>query len=326
MAPKNIVIVAYNDAQLLDIAGPFQVFASANDEKSDVRYQITVASLDGTRTQTSSGLALETKPFQDINPAGIDTLIVVGGQSAALNRISSDTGFRLWLRECAQTARRITSVCTGVFALAAAGLVDGKRVATHWQGTEPLAQLYPHVEVDGDSIYVRDGNVWTSAGVTTGIDMCLALVAEDCGPHVAIAIARRLVVYAHRPGNQSQFSPLLEGQAKADGPLAATLQWISDNLSDPIAVADCARHACMSARTFHRKFVSVTGKTPARYIESLRLDIARTILERRSAPLKQVAVLSGFSNAQHLIQVFEKRLGLSPTDYRKLHGTFSVPR
>lgn len=319
---RNIVIVAYNDAQLLDIAGPYQVFASANDESGGDTYAIKLAGLDGTQTRTSAGMTLETTPLAGIDPLNVHTLLVVGGDKAAVRRASSDTRLRQWLRHCAPSARRICSVCTGTFPLAAAGLLTGRKVATHWRGTNTLKKLYPDLTVDGDAIYVRDNNIWTSAGVTTGIDMCLAIVAEDCGAAVSMAIARRLVLYAHRPGGQSQFSPLLEGQVQADGPLTETLQWMADNMRAPLSVADCAAHAAMSERTFYRRFIGATGKSPARYLEALRLDAARAVLERNAAPLKHVAAASGFSSVQQLIQAFEKRLGLTPSDYRKLHGGF----
>lgn len=317
---KNILIIAYEGAQLLDIAGPFQVFASANDETETPLYAVSVASIDGTHTATSAGLGLITQPLDTIEPGSIDTVIVVGGDANSVRRASSDGCLRRWLRTSAPDVRRLCSVCTGTFALAATGLLKNRKVATHWRGTKLLSKLYPDLQVDPDAIYVKDGHVWTSAGVTTGIDMCLALVAEDLGPSVSMAIARRLVLYAHRPGSQSQFSALLEGQAKVDGPLGDTMQWMAGNLRRSITVGDCATQAGMSERTFHRRFVAATGLTPARYLETLRLDAARALLERKKAPLKQIAALSGFSGDQHLILVFEKRLGLSPTDYRKLHG------
>lgn len=317
---KNTLIIAYEGAQLLDIAGPFQVFASANDEIENPYYAVSVASIDGTHTSTSAGLGLVTKPLNAIEPGSVDTVIVVGGNANAVRRASSDGVLRRWLRACAPNVRRLCSVCTGTFALAAAGLLNTRRVATHWRGTKLLSRLYPDLQVDPDAIYVKDDHIWTSAGVTTGIDMCLALVAEDLGPSVSMAIARRLVLYAHRPGSQSQFSALLEGQAKVDGPLGSTMQWMAGNMRRSITVGDCAAQARMSERTFHRRFVAATGLTPARYLETLRLDTARALLEREKAPLKQIASLSGFSSDQHLILVFEKRLGFSPSDYRKLHG------
>lgn len=318
---RKIVIIAFNGAQLLDITGPLQVFASANDELGSPAYEIIPASIDGARTQTTSGLALETVPLSSIDPEGIDTCLVVGGFEAGVARAARSKELRLWLRACAHSVRRLGSVCSGTFILAAAGLIEGRHVATHWRSTSLLARLYPTLDVDKDAIYVRDGRVWTSAGVTTGIDMTLALVAEDVGQAVAMAIARRLVVYAHRPGGQSQFSALLEGQAQADGPLSATINWMNEQRSARISVADCAARAGMSERTFYRRFEKATGMPPARYLEALRLEAARALLEREAAPLKQVAALAGFSGPQQLIQVFEKRLGLTPTDYRKLHGT-----
>ena len=318
--PKNTLIIAYNDAQLLDIAGPYQVLAAANDEAGETVYELSLASLEGHETTTSSGLGLVSKPLDAFDPAKTDMVIIVGGNADAVRQASSSAFLRRWLRNFESPSKRLCSVCTGAFALAAAGLLNGKRVATHWQGTKLLAKLYPELQVDEDAIYVRDGNIWTSAGVTTGIDMCLAMVTEDVGGSTAMAIARRLVLYAHRPGHQAQFSVLLEGQSQSHGPLTATLQWMADNRHNTMSVADCAAHAGMSERTFHRHFQSATGMSPAKYLESLRLEQARALLEQNGAPLKQVAALSGFSSDQHLILVFEKRMGLSPTDYRKLHG------
>lgn len=317
--PKNTLIIAYNGAQLLDIAGPYQVLAAANEEAGKTVYNLALASLDGTETTTSSGLTLLSRPLETFDPIQMDMVIIVGGNASAIRQASSNADLRRWLRSFESPSKRLCSVCTGTFALAAAGLLDGKRVATHWRGTRLLKKLYPGLLVDEEAIYVRDGNVWTSAGVTTGIDMCLAMVTEDIGSATAMAIARRLVLYAHRPGHQAQFSVLLEGQSHTEGPLAATLQWMADSLQAPLSVADCAAHAGMSERTFHRRFQAATGMSPAKYLESLRLEQARSLLEQNSAPLKQVAALSGFSNDQHLILVFEKRMGLSPTDYRKLH-------
>ena len=322
MMPKghNTLIIAYNGAQLLDISGPYQVLAAANEEAGKTVYRLALASLDGSETTTSSGLTLQSEPLEAFDPEEMDIVIVVGGNAPAIRNASSNPSLRRWLRTFENRSTRLCSVCTGTFALAAAGLLNGKRVATHWQGTRLLARLYPNLQVDEDAIYVRDGNTWTSAGVTTGIDMCLAMVAEDIGTAAAMAIARRLVLYAHRPGHQTQFSVLLEGQSQTKGPLAETLQWMADNCRTSLSVGDCASHAGMSERTFHRRFQAATGVSPARYLESLRLETARALLEQNNSPLKQVAALSGFSSDQHLILVFEKRLGLSPTDYRKLHG------
>lgn len=316
----SALIIAYNGAQLLDIAGPFQVLASANDEAGYDFYDLSLASLDGTQACTSSGLALEAEPLSSFDPDIFDVVMVVGGNEADVRRASSDTSLRQWLRAAFPTTKRMCSVCTGTFALAAAGLLKGRTVTTHWRGSQKLAALYPDLQVDEEAIYLKSDKVWTSAGVTTGIDMCLAMVSEDLGPAVAMNIARRLVLYAHRPGHQAQFSVLLEGQSQITGPLSDTLQWMSDNAHKPLSVSQCAAHAGMSERTFHRRFHAETSMTPAKYIESLRLEVARGLLEQSASPLKQVAALSGFTNDQHLILVFEKRMGMSPTDYRKLHG------
>ena len=314
------LIIAFDGAQLLDIAGPYQVLASANDEAGQTVYDLCLASLDGDHTKTSSGLTLLSKPLQDCEPEDFDMVMVVGGEAAEITRAASNPELQQWLKAAYPHVDRMCSVCSGTFALAAAGLLGGRRVTTHWRSSRMLAKLYPDVQVDQDAIYLKDGRIWTSAGVTTGIDMCLAMVAEDLGASTAMAIARRLVLYAHRPGRQAQFSVLLEGQSQTTGPLAHTLQWMADNQRIISCVRECADHASMSERTFHRRFVIETGMTPAKYLEALRLETTRGLLEQTRSPLKQVAALTGFSSDQHMILVFEKRLGMSPTDYRKLHG------
>jgi len=319
-ARKKIVFIAYDGAQVLDITGPFQVFASANEELPTPAYEPVLASLDGTFVQSSCGLRMDATPLVSVSPRGIDTLLVVGGEGAQVRRVAAKASTLDWVREAATTTRRIGSVCTGTFLLAAAGLTAGHRVATHWKATGALKRLYPDTRVDADAIYVEDGPLWTSAGVTAGIDMALALVERDLGRDIAMRIARRLVVYAHRPGSQTQFSSLLEGQSKTTGSFGRTLEWMQAHLKDTITVTDAAEQAGMSERSFHRKFVSEMGDTPARYLEKLRLEAARTLLESPGLPLKTVAGESGFGTPVRLIQSFERTFGLSPTAYRKLHG------
>lgn len=318
--PIKTLIIAFDGAQLLDIAGPYQVLASANEQAGRPVYDLSFASIDGAQTKTSSGLTLLSEPLNHHDPSDFDMVLVVGGNGPDIKRAAGNPELQRWLKAAYPNVRRMCSVCSGTFALAAAGLLDGAHVTTHWRSGRILARLYPNLSVDADAIYLQSGKIWTSAGVTTGIDMCLAMVAEDSGAQVAMDIARRLVLYAHRPGHQAQFSVLLEGQSQTTGPLAKTLQWMADNRQTPVSVSDCAAHAAMSERTFHRRFVSETGMTPAKYLESLRLETARGLLEQTRSPLKQVAALAGFSGDQHMILVFEKRLGMSPTDYRKLHG------
>ncbi len=268
--PKKIIIIAYEGAQMLDLTGPMQVFSSANDELGQQYYDISLASVEGGPVQTSSGFSIVTTPLPKVVPTNIDSFIVTGGKEAAVCAASLNKNLRVWLRAAAGSTRRVCSVCTGTFVLAAAGLITGKQVATHWRGTNRLSRYYPDLMVDRDAIYVQDGTIWTSAGVTTGIDMCLAMVRADCGEELSAAIARRLVVYAHRPGSQSQFSPLVPARTDKTNPLTETLEWLERNLTHELAIKECANHAGMSERTFYRRFTKSVGVSPARYIETLR--------------------------------------------------------
>lgn len=320
-ARKKLVFIGFDGAQILDIVGPFQVFAAANEELEEPAYDLVFASIDGAEARSSCGLTIAATPLSEIDPLGIHTLMIAGGEDAEVTRAVEDGALRTFVRDTARQAKRVCSVCSGTFILAAAGVAKGKRVATHWQGARLLQKLYGDLTVDSDAIYVEDGQIWSSAGVTTGIDMALAMVERDLGRHISMSVARRLVVYARRPGNQSQFSAVLDGQNRAGDRFAGTVDWIARNLDRAITVSDAADVAGMSERSFHRKFADVTGETPARFIETLRLDAARTLLETGDLPLKAIAGQVGLSSAGRLIQTFERRFGLSPTAYRKLHGT-----
>jgi transcriptional regulator GlxA family with amidase domain len=210
-------------------------------------------------------------------------------------------------------------VCTGAFVLAAFGLGQGKRVATHWEATAILGRRHPDLQVDANALYVEDGRVWTSAGVTTGIDMCLALVARDLGDAAANAIAMRLVLYARRPGYQSQFSPVLAAQARSDGPFEGLVDWIRAHLGDGLDVAGLAERAGMSPRNFHRRFTETMGETPARLVETLRLDHARQLL-RTTLSLKEIATQTGYATPGQFSKSFTRRFGLSPGLFREMHG------
>jgi transcriptional regulator GlxA family with amidase domain len=225
---------------------------------------------------------------------------------------------RQWLCKVAPKARRFGSVCTGAFVLAAAGLLDGKRVATHWASCDRLARRFPALTVDSDSLYVADGKVWTSAGVTTGIDMALALVEADLGAAMANLIARHFVLYARRPGYQSQFSPLLQAQTAAEAPFTGLIEWMQQNLDQPLDVPALAQRAGLSERSFYRKFTEATGKTPAHFVESLRLEAARTLLAK-PLPLKTIAGKVGLSSPARLGQAFERRFGMAPSLFREMH-------
>ena len=241
----RVFILAYEGCQLLDVTGPAAVFGAANEAAERPVYDLRIVSPDGGTVASNAGVALESRRIGG-QP---DTLLVAGG-SLGLKKVMAREDVRRWLCKVAPRARRYGSVCTGAFVLAAAGLLDGKRVATHWASCDRLADGFPNLTVDADSLYVVDGKVWTSAGVTTGIDMALALVEADLGAAAANLIARHFVLYARRPGYQSQFSPLLQAQTAAEAPFAALIDWMQENLDQPLDVPALAARAGLSERSF----------------------------------------------------------------------------
>jgi transcriptional regulator GlxA family with amidase domain len=311
--PHRIALLAYEGCQLLDVTGPAAVFGAANEGRERPVYDVRILSPDGGAVTSNAGVALMSRKIGG-QP---DTLLVAGG-SRGLRAVMARDDVRRWLRQAAPKATRYGSVCTGAFVLAAAGLLDGKRVATHWASCDRLAAGFPALSVDADSLYVVDGKVWTSAGVTTGIDMALALVEADLGAAVANLIARHFVLYARRPGYQSQFSPLLQAQTAAEAPFAGLIDWMQDNLGRPLDVPALAARAGLSERSFYRKFTEATGRTPAHFVESLRLDAARTLLAR-GLPLKAIAGKVGLSSPARLGQAFERRFGMAPSLFREMH-------
>jgi transcriptional regulator GlxA family with amidase domain len=312
--PHRIRLLAYEGCQLLDVTGPAAVFGAANEAKAAPAYDVAILSPDGGLVRTNCGVALDSRPIGGT----ADTLLVVGG-SAGLKAALAREDVRKWLRSAAPKAARYGSVCTGAFVLAAAGLLDGKRVATHWASCGRLADLYPAVSVDAESLYVVDGKVWTSAGVTTGIDMALAIVEADLGAETANLIARHFVLYQRRPGYQSQFSPMLQAQATADAPFASLIDWMQDHLDRDLDVPTLARHAGYSERNFYRKFTEATGRTPAHFVEDLRLDAARTLLGK-GLSLKTIAGRVGLKSSGRLGQAFERRFGMAPSLFREMHA------
>jgi transcriptional regulator GlxA family with amidase domain len=319
---RQVALLAFDGVQVLDVTGPAAVFGAANDAAVHLTgrpfYRLHILSPQGGHVTSNCGLALVTAPLAGLKPGALDTVLVAGGSKRGLQALAQDAAAQAWLRRACARARRYGSVCTGAFALAACGLLDGKRVATHWEATDILGRTYPDVEVDANALYVEDGRTWTSAGVTTGIDMCLALVARDLGDAVANAIARRLVLYARRPGYQSQFSTVLVAQEKADAPFAALVDWIRAHLDDVLDVASLAARAGMSPRTFHRRFTDALGETPARFVETLRLDHARGLLQTTLA-LKSVAAQTGYPTPAQLSKAFARRFGVSPGLFRAMH-------
>jgi transcriptional regulator GlxA family with amidase domain len=309
----RIAIVAYEGCQLLDVTGPAAVFGAANETLARPFYDVAIVSPDGAAVVSNCEVALQSRRIGG-QP---DTLLVAGG-SRGLKAAMERKDLRRWLRTAAPRAQRYGSVCTGAFVLAAAGLLDGKRVATHWSSCQRLAERFAALEVDAEALYVVDGKVWTSAGVTTGIDMALALIEADLGAATANLIARHFVLYARRPGYQSQFSPVLQAQASAETPFAGLIDWMQAHLDQPLDVPALAAQAGLSERSFYRKFTDATAKTPAHFVESLRLDAARTLLAE-GLPLKAIAGKVGLRSSARLGRAFERRFGMAPSLFREMH-------
>lgn len=268
---------------------------------------------------SSSGVAVQTRPIAELRPHRAQTLLVVGAERERLLAALADPVLLAKLPPLTAIAERFGSVCTGGFLLAKLGLLDGHRVATHWDSCTPFTEAFPKVRIDPDALFVVDGRLWTSAGVTTGIDMALAMVARDLDAAIAGEVAQRLVLYARRPGYQTQFSPVLQAQLRGGSPFADLIGWMQSNLDAPLDVPSLAAHAGLTERTFHRKFVAATGKTPARFVEAARLDAARMLLSR-GLSLKVVAARVGLSPAARLAEVFERRFGVSPRLFRDMHA------
>ncbi len=316
--PRRIVFLAYDDMNLLDLAGPLQAFATANRLSeaagAPALYQTVIASVGGGSVMSSAGLAVETQSVTTISAAGIDTLIVAGGCKGEQFTVSAQLAS--WIAAHAGSARRLCSVCTGAFVLAAAGQLQGRRVATHWAWVERLRQRHPEVEVDADALFIHDGSVWTSAGVTAGIDMSLALIEADYGHRIAIQTARQLVMFIKRAGGQSQFSVPLAAQARDDGNFAALHAWIASHLDDNLGVARLAAMANMSLRTFVRVYTATVGRTPAKTVEAMRMEAACRALESSTLPLKAICQKVGYAEEQTLRRVFLRNFGVNPLQYR----------
>lgn len=319
----HVVFIVYPGFELLDVSGPASVFNGANRALSQrgkpAFYTVGLISAEGAAIESSSGVAVVTRPIAKLRPAGAQTVLVAGAEREHLLPAVGDPTLRAALPRLARRAERFGSVCTGGFVLAALGLLDGRRIATHWDSCKPLSETFRKVEVDPDALYVVDGRLWTSAGVTTGIDMALAMVASDLDASIAGEVAKRLVLYARRPGYQSQFSPVLKAQVKGDSPFAELIGWIHSNLDAPLDVPSLADRAGMTERTFHRKFVAATGKTPAHFVETARLDAARMLLSR-GLSLKTVAAQVGLFPAARLTEAFERRFGVAPRLFREMHA------
>jgi transcriptional regulator GlxA family with amidase domain len=311
----HVVIVVYDGVELLDLSGPATVFAAAAAlrERRDRAYTVTAAGIRRGSATTWCGVRVQTaRSLDDVR--NIDTLVVPGSFGVAtvpIPRRLVDS-----VRRAAKRARRVAGVCAGAFVLAEAGLLSGKRVTTHWAGCDAFRARYPGCRVEDDAIFVRDGSVWTSAGVTAGIDLALALVEEDHGRELALAVARWLVVYLHRPGGQSQFSVPLRAQKAESDPMRRVLAWMHEHPGADLRVSALARRAGMSERTFARVFRREIGATPAAHVEALRVEAARRALERTTRGTKEIAREVGFGTVETLHRAFQRLLHVTPGDYR----------
>jgi len=319
--PRLIAIPIFPGLQSLDAVGPGQVFGTANQLLGRAAYRVKLVAAKPGAVEASAGFALAADGFRSVSPKAIDTLIVPGGDDPGVRAALADKRLMAWIAAGARHARRVCSVCSGAFLLAATGTLNGKRVATHWSATSDLQRAFPDLKVDPEAIYVNEGKCWTSAGVTTGIDMSLALVEQDLGRELATAVARQLVVYMRRPGHQTQFSTALNAQSAQDDQLANLAAWVEGNLQKRLDVEALAARAAMSPRSFHRHVRSQLGVSPAKFVEAVRLDAARRLLDARTLDLAQVADRAGFSGPDHLIRAFGRRFGVTPTAYRQMHGT-----
>jgi len=315
MTAPLVVVVGYPGVQSLDVSGPVEVFAAANRDRATPRYRIELVGPDPGPMVASSGLVLT--PHRRIAEVDepVDTLVVAGGTGTP--DAVRDADLIAHVARLASTARRVTSVCSGAFLLARAGLLDGRRATTHWSVTDVLARLFPSVTVESEPIFVRDGDVWTSAGVTAGIDLALALVEDDHGRDAALAVARQLVVYLQRPGGQAQFSAHLAARPAEREPLRELQVWIAANLGGDLSVPALARRAGMSTRNFSRAFVRETGVTPAGFVEALRIEAARRALESTPRGLDAIARDCGFGTVATMHRAFRRRVRTSPNRYRE---------
>lgn len=324
MAQKTIAILAMPGVQLLDVSGPLDVFAEANRQLAQPRYQLAVIGNARGPVRSSSGVRiLPDWTIKDRPPGLIDTLIVAGRPDAADTAPPLDLVH--WLRRHAPRARRYGSICSGAFLLAATGLLDGRRVTTHWAVAERLSAAFPQVRVEPDALHIRDGAIRTAAGVTAGLDLALALVEEDLGRKIAMQVAAQLVMFFKRPGGQMQFSRKGRAVPAGRSALQEVQRWIAANPARPHAVSDLAARMRLSPRHFARLFRSEVGLTPAAWVEQARVNAARELLEAGALSPKQVASRCGFAGIDTLRRAFLRQLGVTPAEYRKRHALPQPP-
>lgn len=327
MPRRSIVIVAFDGMQPLDAVGPHEVFAGATSvltakNRTKVGYDLSIVSENGRPITTESGLQIATAPFPS-SRRWIDTLLIPGGEGAQTARY--DRPMIAWIRQAAVRSRRVATVCSGTFIGAEAGLLDGRTVTTHWARAQQLADDYPLVTVNADPIYIHDGRVWTSAGVTAGIDLALAMVDADHGSEIAQTVARWMVMFLHRPGGQTQFATPVWIPRAARAPVRAAQDHIDNNPGEDHRLDLLAKRAAMSSRHFSRVFTAEVGETPARYVERVRVEAARAELETTTSPLDLIAINCGLGTAESLRRAFQRRVGVAPDAYRRRFHSHSRP-
>jgi transcriptional regulator GlxA family with amidase domain len=305
--PRQVTFLIYRDFQLLDAAGPIAAFEIAERHRPG-SYSLRVVAPEAGAVMSSAGVSMQATSFG--RTVGVDTLVVAGGDGSRAALSCPRT--RRFIQSCATKARRTSSVCSGAYLLAAAGILDGKRATTHWSRSVDFARRFPRVHLEPDRIFIKDGPIWTSAGITAGIDLSLALIEEDLGEAIARRTAQQLVVYFRRPGGQSQFSALLEME-RASGRFAALLDYVRSNLGKRLTVAVLADQACMSSRHFSRAFHAETGLSPAKAIEQLRAEAARGALSGTGRSVQEIARAHGFGNAERMRRTFRRLFGVTPS-------------
>ncbi|NEJ84560.1 helix-turn-helix domain-containing protein [Rhizobium leguminosarum] len=311
----RIAILAMPGVQMLDVAGPMDVFSEANKLiNGRSGYELSVVGCNSEPVVASNGGRL--LPDLTIREPldGFDTLIIAG--SPSVQDFEADLALIEWVRSESAHVRRLASICTGAFLLGSAGLLNGRRATTHWNSTTRLRKMFPAIDVQPNTIFIKDGTVYTSAGVTASMDLALALVEEDFGRGVALRVAKELILFLQRPGGQSQFSVHLEAQVSELGPIRDVIQWIAENIADDLTVATLASRLGMSARNFARTFKRETGMTPGDYVDAVRVDTTRRMLEEGDVPLKRVAALCGFNDQSAFRRAFIRRINVTPVEYR----------
>lgn len=307
---RKLAVLIYPEFQILDVAGPIAAFEIASRFVGD-GYAIQVVAAEPGLVASSSGAIMQAAPLGD---GPVDTILVSGGNGSRTAAV--EPAIQDWVRRASKDARRTASVCSGAYVLAEAGLLNGRRATTHWQRSDHFARRFPKVRLEPDRIFIKDGPVWTSAGITAGIDLALALIAEDQGEAIARAVAQQLVVYHRRPGGQSQFSALIE-MGGAGGRFAELMDWMRGRLAEPLPVERLADQAAMSPRHFARAFAAETGLTPAKAVERLRLETARERVESSAEPIDRVAEAVGFGDPERMRRAFLRAFGQPPQALRR---------